>query len=539
MQNGKNIWYNPRVSEVNMLQVINVSLQFGGRVLFKDVNLKFSKGNCYGIIGANGAGKSTFLKILTGEIEPNKGEVIKDPNERMSVLVQNQNAYDDKTVLETVLLGHKRLHEIEEEKNALYAKPDFSEADGIRAAELETEYADLGGWEADGEAKTLLTEIGISENDFNKLMSEMDPKQKVKVLLAQALFGNPDILVLDEPTNNLDFKTVRWLENFLLDFENTVIIVSHNRHFLNKVCTHICDVDYGQINMYLGNYDFWYETSQLMLRQSKEQNKKAEQRAKELKEFIARFSANASKSRQATSRKKELEKLTIEDFKPSSRKYPYINFEFTQESGKEILIVKNLTKKGYFNNISFTINAGDKVAILCNNSLTPTMLFEILNGNIEPDSGHVHWGKTIKHTYLMQNNNPYFENCTLSIVDWLRQYSKDQTEAYIRGWLGRMLFSGEEALKPVNVLSGGEKVRCMFAKMMLEAGNFILLDEPTNHLDLESITALNKGMINFKGSMIFASHDQEIVETVANRIFDFVDENTFIDKMCTYEEYIK
>ena len=539
MQNGKNIWYNPRVSEVNMLQVINVSLQFGGRVLFKDVNLKFSKGNCYGIIGANGAGKSTFLKILTGEIEPNKGEVIKDPNERMSVLVQNQNAYDDKTVLETVLLGHKRLHEIEEEKNALYAKPDFSEADGIRAAELETEYADLGGWEADGEAKTLLTEIGISENDFNKLMSEMDPKQKVKVLLAQALFGNPDILVLDEPTNNLDFKTVRWLENFLLDFENTVIIVSHNRHFLNKVCTHICDVDYGQINMYLGNYDFWYETSQLMLRQSKEQNKKAEQRAKELKEFIARFSANASKSRQATSRKKELEKLTIEDFKPSSRKYPYINFEFTQEPGKEILIVKNLTKKGYFNNISFTINAGDKVAILCNNSLTPTMLFEILNGNIEPDSGHVHWGKTIKHTYLMQNNNPYFENCTLSIVDWLRQYSKDQTEAYIRGWLGRMLFSGEEALKPVNVLSGGEKVRCMFAKMMLEAGNFILLDEPTNHLDLESITALNKGMINFKGSMIFASHDQEIVETVANRIFDFVDENTYIDKMCTYEEYIK
>ena len=539
MQNGKNIWYNPRVSEVNMLQVINVSLQFGGRVLFKDVNLKFSKGNCYGIIGANGAGKSTFLKILTGEIEPNKGEVIKDPNERMSVLVQNQNAYDDKTVLETVLLGHKRLHEIEEEKNALYAKPDFSEADGIRAAELETEYADLGGWEADGEAKTLLTEIGISENDFNKLMSEMDPKQKVKVLLAQALFGNPDILVLDEPTNNLDFKTVRWLENFLLDFENTVIIVSHNRHFLNKVCTHICDVDYGQINMYLGNYDFWYETSQLMLRQSKEQNKKAEQRAKELKEFIARFSANASKSRQATSRKKELEKLTIEDFKPSSRKYPYINFEFTQEPGKEILIVKNLTKKGYFNNISFTINAGDKVAILCNNSLTPTMLFEILNGNIEPDSGHVHWGKTIKHTYLMQNNNPYFENCTLSIVDWLRQYSKDQTEAYIRGWLGRMLFSGEEALKPVNVLSGGEKVRCMFAKMMLEAGNFILLDEPTNHLDLESITALNKDMINFKGSMIFASHDQEIVETVANRIFDFVDENTFIDKMCTYEEYIK
>lgn len=521
-----------------MLQAVNVSLQFGGRVLFKDVNLKFTKGNCYGIIGANGAGKSTFLKILTGELEPNKGEIIKSPNERMSVLVQNQNAYDDKTVIETVLLGHKRLHEIEEEKNALYSKADFTDEDGIRAGELEMEYTELGGWEADGEARTLLKDIGISENDFEKLMSEMDPKQKVKVLLAQALFGNPDILVLDEPTNNLDFKTVRWLENFLLDFENTVIIVSHNRHFLNKVCTHICDVDYGQINMYLGNYDFWYETSQLMLRQSKEQNKKAEQRAKELKDFIARFSANASKSRQATSRKKELEKLTIEDFKPSSRKYPYINFDFLQEPGKEILIVKNLTKKGFFNNISFTINAGDKVALLSNNSLTTTMLFEILAGNVQPDAGHVHWGKTIKFGYLMQNNNAYFENCTLSIVDWLRQYSKDQTEAYIRGWLGRMLFSGEEALKPVNVLSGGERVRCMFAKMMLEAGNFQMLDEPTNHLDLESITSLNKGMINFKGSMIFASHDQEIVETVANRIFDFVDENTFIDKMCSYEEYI-
>ena len=521
-----------------MLQAINVSLQFGGRVLFKDVNLKFTKGNCYGIIGANGAGKSTFLKILTGEIEPNKGEVIKSPNERMSVLVQNQNAYDDHTVLETVLLGHKRLVEIEKEKEALYSKPDFSEEDGIKAAELETEYAELGGWEADGEAKTLLKDIGIDEGSFDKLMKEMDPKQKVKVFLAQALFVNPEILILDEPTNNLDFKTVRWLENFLLDFENTVIIVSHNRHFLNKVCTHICDVDFGQINMYLGNYDFWYETSQLMARQAKEQNKKAEQRAKELKDFIARFAANASKSRQATSRKKELEKLTLEDFKPSSRKYPFIDFRFDQEPGKEILIVKNLTKKGFFNNLSFTINRDDKMAVLSNNSLATTMLFDILTGKEEPDSGHVHWGKTITYGYLPQDNRSYFDDCKLSIVDWLRQYSKDQTESYIRGWLGRMLFSGEEALKPVNVLSGGERVRCMFAKLMLEGGNFLIFDEPTNHLDLESITALNKGMQNFKGPMIFASHDQEIVETVANRILDLVDENKYIDKMCTFEEYV-
>lgn len=512
-----------------MIQAINVSLQFGGRVLFKDVNLKFTKGNCYGIIGANGAGKSTFLKILTGEIEPNKGEVIIENGRRMSVLVQNQNAFDDQTVLQCVLLGHKKLAQIEEEKNALYMKPDFSEADGIRAAELEAEFAELGGWEADGEAKTLLQQIGIKEADFEKPMREIDPKQKVKVLLAQALFGNPDILVLDEPTNNLDFKTVRWLENFLLDFENTVIIVSHNRHFLNKVCTHICDVDFGQISMYLGNYDFWYETSQLLARQQKDQNKKAEQRAKELKDFIARFSANASKSRQATSRKKELEKLTIEDFRPSNRKYPYINFDFLQQPGKEILIVKNLCKKGYFNNVSFSIQPNDKVAILSSNALATTMFFDILMGKEQPDSGTVHWGKTITAGYLPTNNNSYFENNQDSIVDWLRQYSKDQTEVYIRSWLGRMLFSGEEAQKPVNVLSGGERVRCMFAKIMLEAPNFLLLDEPTNHLDLESITALNKGMTNFKGAMIFASHDQEIVETTANRIFDFIDENTFKD----------
>ncbi len=522
-----------------MIQVSNVTLQFGGRVLFKDVNLKFTKGNCYGIIGANGAGKSTFLKILTGEIEPNKGEVILDKAERMSVLVQNQNQYDDKTVIETVLLGHKRLMEIEKEKEELYSKADFSEQDGIRAGELEQEYADLGGWEADSEARTLLAGIGIDEKLYDLQMSEVDPKQKVKVLLAQALFGNPDILVLDEPTNNLDFKTVRWLENFLLDFENTVIIVSHNRHFLNKVCTHICDVDYGAINMYLGNYDFWYETSQLMLRQQKDQNKKMEQRAKELKDFIARFSANASKSKQATSRKKELEKLTLDDFKPSSRKYPFIDFKYETEIGKEILQVENLTKKGFFKNLSFSLAKDDKVALISSNSLAVTALFDILMGLDEDYEGSFRWGKTIKPAYLPQDNRGYFEGCELSIVDWLRQFSKEQDITFIRGWLGRMLFSGEEALKPVHVLSGGEKVRCMFSRAMLMGGNFLLFDEPTNHLDLESITALNKGMTNFKGGMLFATHDQEIIETTANRIIEIVDENTIIDKSMTYLEYVE
>lgn len=520
-----------------MIQVSNVMLQFGGRVLFKDVNLKFTKGNCYGIIGANGAGKSTFLKILTGEIEPNKGEVILDPKERMSVLEQNQNKYDNNTVLETVLLGHKRLVEIEKLKEELYSKEEFTEADGNLAAELEAEYAEIGGWEAESEAKTLLSGIGIPEELYYVLMKDIDPKQKVKVLLAQSLFLNPDILILDEPTNNLDFKTTRWLENYLLNFENTVIIVSHNRHFLNKVCTHTCDVDYGQINIYLGNYDFWYETSQLLARQAKDQNKKAEQRAKELKDFIARFAANASKSKQATSRKKELEKLTIEDFKPSSRKYPYIDFKFDNEIGKEILMVDKLTKKGLFENLSFTLNHDDKVAILSSNSLAVTTLFNILMGIEEADSGTFRWGKTVKVGYLPQDNRSFFENCKLNLVDWLRQFSKEQDATFIRGWLGRMLFSGEEALKEVNVLSGGEKVRCMMAKAMLEAGNVLLLDEPTNHLDLESITALNKGMINYKGVMMFASHDQEIVETVANRIIDIISPTQIIDKQCTYEEY--
>ena len=522
-----------------MIQANNISLAFGGRTLYKEVNLKFVKGNCYGIMGANGAGKSTFLKILTGEIEPNTGEIFITPGERMSVLAQNQNAYDNETVLDTVLLGHKRLMEIAKEKDELYMKPDFNEEDGLRAGELETLFAELGGWEAEAEAKSLLQSLGLGENEYYTLMGEMDPKIKVKVLLAQALFGNPDILVLDEPTNNLDFKTVRWLEEFLLDFENTVIIVSHNRHFLNKVCTHICDVDYGQINMFIGNYDFWYESSQLILRQQKDQNKKAEQRAKELKEFIARFSANASKSKQATSRKRELEKLTIEDLKPSSRKYPYINFEYTQEIGKEVLKAVNLTKEGMFKNLNFNIEKGQKVVFFAKNNQILTSLFNIILGKEEADNGHVHVGKTIKMASLPQNNNAYFENIDLSLVDWLRQYSKDQNETYIRSWLGRMLFTGEENMKLAKVLSGGERVRCMLAKMMLEQANVLILDEPTNHLDLESITALNKGMLNYKGCMLFSTHDQEIIETVANRIIDIVDENTVIDFTGTYEEYVK
>ena len=520
-----------------MIQVINVSLSFGNRTLYKEVNLKFSKGNCYGIIGANGAGKSTFLKILTGELEPNTGEVVITPGERMSVLAQNQNAYDDQTILNTVLLGHKRLMEVQRLKDELYAKEDFSEEDGIKAGELETEFAELGGWEAESEAKSLLQSIGIGEDMYEQLMADTDPKIKVKVLLAQALFGNPDILVLDEPTNNLDFKTVRWLENFLLDFENTVIIVSHNRHFLNKVCTHICDVDYGKINMYVGNYDFWYESSQLILRQMKDQNKKAEQRAKELKEFIARFSANASKSKQATSRKKELERLTIEDIKPSSRKYPYINFEFTQEIGKEVVKVEGLSKAGMFKKLNFNIEKGQNVAFFAKNSQILTSLFNIILGKEKQDSGNVFVGKTIKLTCLPQNYDEYFDNVHLSLVDWLRQFSKDQNETFIRSWLGRMLFTGEENMKEACVLSGGEKVRCMLAKMMLEQGNTIILDEPTNHLDLESITALNKGMQNFKGTILFATHDQEIIETVADRIIEIVDENHYIDYTGTFEQY--
>ena len=520
-----------------MLQVNNVSLQYGSKKLFEEVNLKFTSGNCYGIIGANGAGKSTFLKVLSGEIEPNKGEVIMDKTERMSVLMQNQSAFDNVTVLRAVMLGHKRLVEIMDEKDALYAKEDFSEADGVRASELETEFAELDGWNAEYEAQTLLNALDIGEEFYDVLMADVDAKRKVKILLAQAFFGNPDILLLDEPTNNLDIKTVRWLEDYLMDFENTVIIVSHNRHFLNKVCTHICDVDYGKINMMLGNYDFWYETSQLLARQQKDINKKNEQRAKELQEFIARFAANASKSRQATSRKKELEKLTISDFKPSLRKYPYIDFKYEKEIGNDILMVEGLTKKGYFEDVSFTVQRDDKIGIVSDKSTTISMLYDILTGKAQPVSGTVRWGKTISASYFPENNNEYFQGCDLTLVQWLSQFSSDHYEEYLRGWLGRMLFSGEEALKQAKVLSGGEKVRCMLAKMMLEGGNFLILDEPTNHLDLESITALNNGMKNFKGCMLFTSHDQELMNTVANRIIEINGTKRF-DKNVTYDEYI-
>ncbi len=520
-----------------MLQVNNVRLQFGKRVLFDEVNLKFTKGNCYGVIGANGAGKSTFLKILSGEIEPNKGEVILDKNERLSVLSQNQNAYNANTVLETVLLGHSRLMEVMQEKERLYAKPDFSDADGIRAGDLEAEFAAMNGWEAESEAKTMLSGVGVGEEFHNTLMQDMDPKTKVKVLLAQALFMTPDVLMLDEPTNNLDIKTVRWLEEFLLGFENTVIIVSHNRHFLNKVCTHICDIDYNKISISVGNYDFWYDSNQLMIRQAKEANKKMEARISELKDFIARFAANASKSKQATSRKKELEKITLEDIKPSSRKYPYIDFKPEREIGNEALKVENLSVKGYFKNLSFTVVKGEKIGFLSDHNLAISMLFDVLSGVREPDSGTVKWGTTIKCDYMPQDNGSYFDGVDLSIVDWLKQYSKDTDETYVRSWLGRMLFSGDEALKKACVLSGGEKMRCMLSKMMLSGANFLIMDEPTNHLDLESITALNKGMMNFKGCILFTTHDHEILQTTANRIIEIGADKHF-DKLITYEEYL-
>ena len=520
-----------------MLQAINVSLQYGARVLFKDVNLKFSKGNCYGVIGANGAGKSTFLKILSGVIEPNKGEVIKDKDERLSVLNQDQYAFDNETVIRTVLMGNKRIVEIMDEQEALYSKEDFSEEDGIRVGELQMEFAELNGWEAESDAKIILNGLGISDEKSDLLMKDLDSKEKVKVLLAQALFGNPDILILDEPTNNLDVKAITWLENFLLDFENTVIVVSHDRYFLNKVCTHICDVDYGKINVFVGNYDFWYQSSQLIARQLKDQNKKAEQRAKELQDFIARFSANASKSRQATSRKKELEKLTLNDIKPSSRKYPFIEFKYDRQIGNDILLVENLTKHGYFENLNFILNKDEKVGVVADNSKAITMLFDILAGKEKADSGYFKWGITITPTYLPENNDEYFDGCDLTLVEWLDRFSYDHYEEFVRGWLGRMLFSGQEALKKAKVLSGGEKVRCMLSKMMLEGGNFLILDEPTNHLDLESITALNNGLINFKGNLIMTSHDRELMNTVCNRIIEIETVKTF-DKLVNYDEYL-
>ena len=521
-----------------MLKTINLGLQYGSRVLFKDVNITFTKGNCYGIIGANGAGKSTFLKLLSGEIESTSGEVILDKNERMSILRQDQNAFNSETVLNTVLLGHKRLIEIMKEKDELYAKEDFTDEDGVRAAELEGEFAELGGWDAESDAETLLNGIGVPSEYHYMLMGELDAKLKIKVLLAQALFGNPDILLLDEPTNNLDYKSTRWLENFLLNFENTVIIVSHDRHFLNNVCTHICDVDFGKIKLYVGNYEFWYESSQLALQQAKDQNKKAEQKIKELQEFIARFSANKSKSKQATSRKKLLDKITLDDIEPSSRRYPYIGFKPNREVGNDILTVEKLSKPGVFENLSFTVNKNDKIAFLSENTHQITALFDILTGKDEDYTGKFKWGITTSVGFLLQDNKEYFDK-NLSLIDWLRQYSpNDQTETFIRGWLGRMLFSGEESMKKCNVLSGGEKVRCMFAKLMLEAPNILVLEDPTNHLDLESITALNEGMTNYKGNILFSSHDAELLQTVANRIIAFKEDGSIVDRMMSYEEFL-
>jgi ATPase subunit of ABC transporter with duplicated ATPase domains len=527
-----------------MISVNNLSLQFGKRTLFDDVNLKFVNGNCYGVIGANGAGKSTFLKILTGDQDPTRGKVELEPGKRMAVLKQDHFEFDEFPVLQTVIMGHKRLFDIMNEKDALYAKPDFSDEDGMRASELEGEFADLEGWNAETDAASLLSNLGISESLHYTLMADVPNEFKVRVLLAQALFGNPDVLILDEPTNDLDLKTISWLEDFLLDFKNTVIVVSHDRHFLDTVCTHICDIDFSKINLFTGNYSFWYQSSQLASRQRADKNKKAEDKKKELQDFISRFSANASKSKQATSRRKMLDKLDLDEIQPSSRKYPGINFMSERDAGNQILTVENLSKsidgEYLFKDLNFTLNKGDKVAIVSKNSVAITALFEVLNGNMKQDTGDFTFGTTITTAYMPNDNHAFFAD-DLNLMDWLRQYAQtdeEREEVNIRGFLGRMLFSGEEALKSAKVLSGGEKVRCMLSRMMLAKANLLLMDEPTNHLDLESITALNNGMNDFPGNIIFASHDHELVNTVANRIIE-ITPTGFIDKMMPYDEYLK
>lgn len=524
-----------------MISTSGITLRFGKRALFEDVSIKFTPGNCYGLIGANGAGKSTFLKILAGEVEQSSGEVIITPGERLAVLKQDHFEFDEFEVLATVIMGHKRLFEIKEAKDALYAKPDFSDEDGMKAAELEGEFAELNGWEADSEAATLLTGLGIPVDVHYKKMKELSGKEKVRVLLAQALFGNPDILLLDEPTNHLDAQTINWLEHFLYNYKNTVIVISHDRHFLNKVCTHIADIDYGKIQLFVGNYDFWYESSQLAIKLLREANKKKEEKAEELKKFIERFSSNASKAKQATARKKQLEKLTLEDIRPSSRKYPFVDFKPDREAGNNLLSVEGLTKvvegETVLDNLTFTIRTGDKVALVGPNELAKTTLFQVLMGELEADSGEYKWGVTTSQAYFPKENSKYFE-VDLNLVDWLRQYSPDQDESFVRGFLGRMLFSGDEALKKASVLSGGEKVRCMLSRMMLSGANVLLFDEPTNHLDLESITALNNGLMNFKGTIIFTSHDHQFVETVANRIIEITPKG-IIDKEMTYDEYLE
>lgn len=526
-----------------MISVSNVSLRYGKRVLFDDVNIKFTPGNCYGVIGANGAGKSTFLKILSGEIEPQTGSVSISPGERMSVLKQNQFAFDEFPVLQTVIMGNQRLWDIMQEKDAIYMKADFTEEDGNRAAELEAEFAEMNGWDAESDAASLLSGLGIKEDLHQSQMADLNGSEKVRVLLAQALFGNPDILLLDEPTNNLDVESSIWLENFLANFRNTVIVVSHDRHFLDQVCTHIVDIDFSKVKMFTGNYTFWYESSQLALKQRQDQNKRVEDKRKELEEFIRRFSANASKSKQATSRQKLLEKLTIDDIQPSSRKYPYVNFKSEREPGDQILTVENLTYTAedgtrLFENLSFTVNRNDKVFFYSRDGLAVTALFDILSGEKKADSGTFRWGITITMAYFPNDNgrDKYFQS-DLNLVDWLRQYSEEKDESFIRGFLGRMLFSGEESLKKSTVLSGGEKVRCMLSKMMLSGANVVMLDEPTNHLDLESITALNNGLIDFKGPVLFTSHDHQFVQTVATRIIEITPAGT-LDKLMTYDEYL-
>ena len=524
-----------------MISTSGVTLQFGKRVLFKDVSIKFTPGNCYGVIGANGAGKSTFLKLLSGDIEPTKGSIDITPGERMSVLKQDHFAFDEYEVLRTVIMGNQHLVDIMDEKDAIYAKPDFSDEDGIRAGELEAEFAELNGWDAESDAAKLLNGLGIGEEYHYQKMSELDPALKVRVLLAQALFGNPDILLLDEPTNHLDLASINWLEDFLAGFENTVIVVSHDRHFLNQVCTHIADVDFGKIQLYVGNYDFWYHSSQLALQLAKDANKKKEEKIKELQTFIARFAANASKSKQATSRKKLLDKITLDDIKPSSRRYPYIAFTPDREAGDQLLLVEGISKtidgEKVLNNVSFTVRKGDKIAFTGPNSAGKTALFQILMGEMEPDEGSFKLGVGTTQGYLPNDDTEYFEGCALSLTDWLRQYSKDPDESFVRGFLGRMLFSGEESLKQASVISGGEKVRCMLSKMMLSGANVLLMDEPTNHLDLESITALNDGLINFKGTLLFVSHDHQFVQTIADRIIELTPEGVF-DKLTSYDDFL-
>ena len=524
-----------------MISANNITLRVGKKALFEDVNIKFTEGNCYGLIGANGAGKSTFLKILSGQLEPTNGDVVITPGQRLSFLQQDHFKYDAYTVLDTVIMGNKRLYEIMKEKDAIYAKADFTDEDGIRASELEGEFAEMNGWEAESDAATLLNGLGIETDLHYSQMADLTGSQKVKVLLAQALFGNPDILLLDEPTNHLDLPAIEWLEEFLINFDNTVIVVSHDRYFLNKVCTHTADIDYGKIQLYAGNYDFWFESSQLLIKQMKEANKKKEEKIKELQEFISRFSANASKSKQATSRKRALEKIQLDDMRPSSRKYPYIDFRPNREIGNEVLMVENLSKTidgvKVLDNISFTLGHDDKVAFVGANEQAITTLFRILVGEMEPDEGNYKWGVTTSQAYFPKDNTAEFDN-DLTITDWLTQYSEIKDATYVRGFLGRMLFPGEDGIKRVRVLSGGEKVRCLLSKMMISGANILILDEPTNHLDMESITALNNGLIKFPGVILFTSHDHQFVQTTANRIMEILPNGTMIDKITTYDEYL-